>query len=152
MAAKSSRWCDEKQDSSISTAQLINTKETPFTLETHTLNKYPKLTEQTDIIHLLMVCPKKHNVTSIRFLKKCTLDCNHEIISDKLSSRNILQNNWPDQPWDFFGRNDAKAETPVLWPPHVKIMLGGIGGRRKRGQQRMRWLDGIQRLDGCEFE
>ena len=39
-----------------------------------------------------------------------------------------------DQPWDFFGRNDAKAETPVLWP---------IGGRRRRGQQRMRWLDGI---------
>ena len=26
-----------------------------------------------------------------------------------------------DQPWDFFGRNDAKAETPVLWPPHAKI-------------------------------
>ena len=25
-----------------------------------------------------------------------------------------------DQPWDFFGRNDAKAETPVLWPPRVK--------------------------------
>ena len=25
-----------------------------------------------------------------------------------------------DQPWDFFGRNDAKAETPVLWPPDVK--------------------------------
>ena len=25
-----------------------------------------------------------------------------------------------DQPWVFFGRNDAKAETPVLWPPHVK--------------------------------
>ena len=42
-----------------------------------------------------------------------------------------------DQPWDFFGRNDAKAETPVLW------MLGGIGGRRKGGRQRMRWLDGI---------
>ena len=33
---------------------------------------------------------------------------------------------WPglfragDQPWVFFGRNDAKAETPVLWPPHAK--------------------------------
>ena len=26
-----------------------------------------------------------------------------------------------DQPWDFFGRNDAKAETPVLWPPHEKL-------------------------------
>ena len=25
-----------------------------------------------------------------------------------------------DQPWDFFGRNDAKAESPVLWPPHAK--------------------------------
>ena len=25
-----------------------------------------------------------------------------------------------DQPWDYFGRNDAEAETPVLWPPHVK--------------------------------
>ena len=50
----------------------------------------------------------------------------------------------------FFGRNDAKAETPVLG--HLMrgvdslektLMLGGIGGRRKRGRQRMRWLDGI---------
>ena len=55
-----------------------------------------------------------------------------------------------DQPWDFFGRNDAKAETPVLGPPHGRVdslektlMLGGIGGRRRRGQQRMRRLDGI---------
>ena len=30
-----------------------------------------------------------------------------------------------DQPWDFFGRNDAKAETPVLWPPHAKGWLIG---------------------------
>ena len=30
-----------------------------------------------------------------------------------------------DQPWDFFRRNDAKAETPVLWPPHVKSWLIG---------------------------
>ena len=51
----------------------------------------------------------------------------------------------------FFGRNDAKAEAPVLWPPHAKrvdslektLMLGGIGGRRRRGRPRMRWLDGI---------
>ena len=55
-----------------------------------------------------------------------------------------------DQSCVFFGRNDAKAETPVLWPPHVKIdslektlMLGGIGGSRRRGCQRMRWMDGI---------
>ena len=55
-----------------------------------------------------------------------------------------------DQPLDFFGRNDAKAETPVLWPPmrrvdslEMTLMLGGIVGRRRRGQQRMKWLDAI---------
>ena len=55
-----------------------------------------------------------------------------------------------DQSCMFIGRTDAKAETPILWPPHVKtdslektLMLGGIGGRRRRGRQRMRWLDGI---------
>ena len=49
-----------------------------------------------------------------------------------------------DQPWDFFGRNDAKPETPVLWLPHAKtLMLGEFGDRRRRGQPRMRWLDGI---------
>ena len=54
------------------------------------------------------------------------------------------------QSWVFFGETDAKAETPILWPPHGRadqlektLMLGGIGGRRGRGQQRMRWLDGI---------
>ena len=55
-----------------------------------------------------------------------------------------------DQPWDFFGRNDAKAETPYFG--HLMrradslektLMLGGIGGRRRRGRLRMRWLDGI---------
>ena len=50
---------------------------------------------------------------------------------------------------DFFRRNDAKAETPVLWhlieelTHRKRLMLGGIGDRRKRRRQRMRWLDGI---------
>ena len=55
-----------------------------------------------------------------------------------------------DQPWDFFGRNDAKSETPVLGHLMRRVdslektlMLGGIGGRRRRGRQRMRCLDGI---------
>ena len=51
----------------------------------------------------------------------------------------------------FFGKNDAKAETPVLFGHLMQrvdslektLMLGGIGGRRRRGRQRMRWLDGI---------
>ena len=58
-----------------------------------------------------------------------------------------------DQTWVFIGRTDAKAETPVLWPPHVKSWLigkdpdaWGIGGSRRRGRQRMRWLDGITDL------
>ena len=50
----------------------------------------------------------------------------------------------------FTGRIDVEAETPILWPPNAKsytsektLMLGKIEGRRRRGQQRMRWLDGI---------
>ena len=52
--------------------------------------------------------------------------------------------------WIFTGRTDAKAEAPILWQPHVKSRLigkdadaGKIEGRRRRGRQRMRWLDGI---------
>ena len=50
----------------------------------------------------------------------------------------------------FIGSTDAEAETPILWPPDAKtdslektLMLGKIEGRRRRGRQRMRWLDGI---------
>ena len=57
-----------------------------------------------------------------------------------------------DQPWDFFGRNDAKAETQYFGHLMQRVdslektlMLGGIGDRR-RGRQRMRWLDGITDL------
>ena len=55
-----------------------------------------------------------------------------------------------DQPWDFFGRNDANAETPIfghlmqrVYSLEKTLMLGGTGGRRRTGRQRMRWLDGI---------
>ena len=54
-----------------------------------------------------------------------------------------------DQSWVFIGRNDAEAEPPTLWPPDVKgwltgktVMLAKIEGRRRRGWQRMRSLDG----------
>ena len=51
-----------------------------------------------------------------------------------------------NQSWIFIGRTDAEAETPILWPPHAKSWLiwkdPKIEGRR-RGWQRMRWLDGI---------
>ena len=48
------------------------------------------------------------------------------------------------------GGTDVEAETPILWPPHVRVdslektlMLGGIGAGRRRERQRMRWLDRI---------
>ena len=56
-----------------------------------------------------------------------------------------------NQSWRFIGRIDAEAEAPKLWPPDAKrqflrkktLILRKIEGRRKRGWQRMRWLDGI---------
>ena len=55
-----------------------------------------------------------------------------------------------NQSWIFIGRTDVEAETPILWPPDVKtdslektLMLVKIEGRKRRGWQRMRWLNGI---------
>ena len=49
--------------------------------------------------------------------------------------------------WVFIGRTDAEAETPILWQRtdslEKTLMLGGIRGRRRRGEQKMRWLNGI---------
>ena len=58
-----------------------------------------------------------------------------------------------DQPWDFFGRTDAKLKLQyfghLMWRVDSlerTLMLGGIGCRRRRGWQSMRWLDGITNL------
>ena len=56
-----------------------------------------------------------------------------------------------DQSCVFTGRTDVEAETPILWPPDAKSwliwnespMVGKTEGRRRRGRQSMRWLDGI---------
>ena len=55
-----------------------------------------------------------------------------------------------DQPWDSFGRTDAKLKLQYFGHLMRRVdslektlMLGGIGGGRRRGRQRMRWLDGI---------
>ena len=64
-----------------------------------------------------------------------------------------------DQPWVFFGRNDAKAETPVLWPPHVKSWLigndpdaGRDWGQEKKGTTEDEMAGWHHQLDGREFE
>ena len=54
-----------------------------------------------------------------------------------------------NQSWIFIGRTDAENEAPILWPPDVKDWLiwkdpdAGKDWKQKRGQQRMKWLDGI---------
>ena len=62
-----------------------------------------------------------------------------------------------DQPWDFFGRNDAKAETPVLWPPHAKSRLigkhsdaGRDWGQEEKGTTEDEMAGWHHRLDGRE--
>ena len=63
-----------------------------------------------------------------------------------------------DQPWVFFGGNDAEAETPVLWPPHAKSWLTGKAsdagsnwGQEEKGMTEDEMVGWHQKLDGCEF-
>ena len=64
-----------------------------------------------------------------------------------------------DQPWVFFGRNDVKAETPVLWPPHVKSWLigkdsdaGRDWGQKEKGLTEDEMAGWHHQLNGCKFE
>ena len=64
-----------------------------------------------------------------------------------------------DQSWVFFGRNDAKAETPVLWPPHAESWLigkdsdaGRDWGQEEKGTTEDEMAGWHHRLDGHEFE
>ena len=64
-----------------------------------------------------------------------------------------------DQSWDFFGRNDAKAETLILWLPHVKSWLigkdcdaGRDWGQEEKGTTEDEMAGWHHRIDGCEFE
>ena len=70
---------------------------------------------------------------------ECSLDC-----------KEIQPVHPKDQSWVFTGRTDVEAETAIFWPPDVNsdsfekiLILGKIEGRRRRGWQRIRWLDGI---------
>ena len=63
-----------------------------------------------------------------------------------------------DQSWVFFGGTDAKAETPILWPPYVKSRLIGKNsdarrdwGQEEKGMTEDKMAGWHHRLDGCEF-
>ena len=64
-----------------------------------------------------------------------------------------------DQSWVFIGRTDAKAETPILWPPHEKSCVIGKGsdagrdwGQEKKGTTEDEMAGWHRQLDGHEFE
>ena len=85
-------------------------------------------------------CKEKHNRGTIMRTLESPLDC------QKIQPVPPKGNH----PWIFTGRTDAEAEAPRLWPPDAKTWLTGkdpdagkIEGGRRRGWQRMRWLDGI---------
>ena len=82
--------------------------------------------------------------------------CWRRLLRVPWNSRRSNQSIKGNQSWIFIARTDAEAETPILWSPDAKnwlpfqsrslektLMLGKIEGRRRRGWQRMRWLDGI---------
>ena len=90
-------------------------------------------------------------------LSNCVVDCALKILESPLDVKEIKPFNPKQyQPWIFIGLSTihwTNAEAPILWPPNVKsdslektLMLGKIEGRRRRGRQRMRWLDGIPDL------
>ena len=74
-----------------------------------------------------------------------------KILESPLHCKEIkLVNAKGNQPWICFGRTDAKAEAPILWPPDVKSWLigkdpdaGKDWRQEEKGWQRVRWLDGI---------
>ena len=64
--------------------------------------------------HLIFSLNNKHLTAVLEKTLESPLDC-----------KEIQPVHSEDQPWDFFGGNDAEAETPVLWPPHAKSWLIG---------------------------
>ena len=80
-------------------------------------------------------------------------------LESPLDCKEIQSVHSEDQPWDFFGRTDAKAETPVLWPPHAKSGLSGKDsdagrdwGQEEKGTTEDEMAGWYHRLDGRESE
>ena len=76
--------------------------------------------------------------------------CLQTVVLEKTLESSLDSNVKGDLPWIFTGQIDAEAEAPVFWSSDVNrclleksLMLGKVESRRRRGHQRMRWLDGI---------
>jgi len=101
-----------------------------------------------------------HKILSCRIIWNCKIMETKKTLESPLDCKEIQPvHSKRDQFWVFFGRNDAKAETPVLWPPHAKSWLigkdsdaGRDWGQEEKGlteDEMARWH---HRLDGHEFE
>ena len=82
-----------------------------------------------------------------------------ETLESPLDCKEIHPVHSEGEPWDYFGRNDAKAETPVLWPPHAKSWLigkdcdaGRDWGQEEKGMTEDEMAGWHHWLDGCESE
>ena len=89
------------------------------------------------------------------------VECRRTDVFELWSLRRLLRVLWTsrrsnpinpkgNQSWIYIGRTDAEAVAPILWPPYVKsrlmektLVMRKIEGRRRRGWERMRWLDDI---------
>ena len=94
-----------------------------------------------------MAIPTKLNIaqySAIPLLSMYPKKCLEKTLESPLDCREIQPvRSEGDQPWDFFGRNDAKAEAPVLWPPHAKSWLIGKdsdAGRTGWMASQTRWV------------
>ena len=95
---------------------------------------------------------------TIKKIHRWTIDafglwCWRRLLRVPWTARRSNQSNLKgNQSWIFIGRTDDKVESPILWPSDSKnplektLMLGKIEGRRRRGQESMRWLDAITEL------
>ena len=79
-------------------------------------------------------------------------------LESPLACKEIQPVHSEDQPWDFFGRNDAEAESPVLWSPHAKSWLVGKDsdagrdwGQAEKGTTEDEMAGWHHWLNGCEF-
>ena len=87
------------------------------------------------------------------------LNSQEKTLESPLDCKEIQPVHYKDQPWVFFGRNDAKAETPILWPPHVKSWLiekdsdaGRDWGQEEKRTTEDKMAGWHHQLDGCESE
>ena len=88
------------------------------------------------------------------------LKCGEKTLESPLDCKEIQPvHSEGDQPWDFFGRNDAKSETPVLWPPHAKSWFigkdsdaGRDWGQEEKGTTEDEMAGWHHWLDGCQSE